>query len=252
MQGWRMGKAPSLPLEPVGYTAPLSSSPSGSPTSPNFSIDQCIVETEESYDDLADFGGTYPKGVDQQQGGGSLRRKTSKMFNGGGTSGAGSPSRPHNLRHSLSTSSIRSSVSTTPERAPLASVGMNDYPSLPVAKPKPLPSQPAASPSSRSNGTPTSIKTSAGSNSRSGSPLPPQAGRIDLGTALLRASHAENQRGTADLLAIMEKSGEWGFSYTDVILPVKVWYGDRDDKISEKSEHNRPFRSLSSSTVGSY
>jgi len=34
----------------------------------------------------------------------------------------------------------------------------------------------------------------------------------------------------------MEKSGEWGFSYTDVTSPVKVWYGDKDDKISEKSE----------------
>jgi hypothetical protein len=33
----------------------------------------------------------------------------------------------------------------------------------------------------------------------------------------------------------MKKTNEWGFSYTDVKLPVKVWYGDRDEKINEKS-----------------
>lgn len=66
--------------------------------------------------------------------------------------------------------------------------------------------------------------------------------RADFGTALLRACHAENRGGTADLLAIMRKSSEWGFAYTDVDLPVKVWYGDRDEKINEKSACPAPFR----------
>lgn len=59
--------------------------------------------------------------------------------------------------------------------------------------------------------------------------------RGDFAATLLRACHAENRGGTADLLAIMRKSSEWGFAYTDVTLPVKVWYGDRDEKINEKS-----------------
>jgi len=62
------------------------------------------------------------------------------------------------------------------------------------------------------------------------------SGRAEFGTALLRACHAENRGGTADLLAVMRKSSEWGFSYTDVALPVRVWYGDRDEKINEKSQ----------------
>lgn len=62
------------------------------------------------------------------------------------------------------------------------------------------------------------------------------SGRVDLGTALLRASHAENQGATADLLAIMERSGARGFAYTDIQAPVRIWYGSSDEKISEKSK----------------
>ena len=55
-----------------------------------------------------------------------------------------------------------------------------------------------------------------------------------LASALLSASHAEALKGgSADLMAILERgdSRPWGFSYTDVRRPVKVWYGDRDDRI---------------------
>ncbi len=55
-----------------------------------------------------------------------------------------------------------------------------------------------------------------------------------LASAILSASHAEALKGgSADLMAILERgdSRPWGFSYTDVNQPVKVWCGDRDDRI---------------------
>jgi hypothetical protein len=56
-----------------------------------------------------------------------------------------------------------------------------------------------------------------------------------VATALLRASHKEAQKGLAnDLLSILERDAKpWGFSYADVRQKVKIWYGDKDEKISE-------------------
>ncbi|PVG03300.1 hypothetical protein CPB86DRAFT_749534 [Serendipita vermifera] len=56
-----------------------------------------------------------------------------------------------------------------------------------------------------------------------------------VATALLRASHKEAQKGLAnDLLSILERDAKpWGFSYADVRHKVKVWYGDKDEKIGE-------------------
>jgi len=56
-----------------------------------------------------------------------------------------------------------------------------------------------------------------------------------LGNALLAASHAESFRGThADLLQILNHNQKpWGFSYGDFPHPVRVWYGDKDEKIAE-------------------
>lgn len=57
---------------------------------------------------------------------------------------------------------------------------------------------------------------------------------ISHASALMRASHAEALKGsTQDLLAILERPGArpWGFSYTDVRKHVKVWYGDKDERI---------------------
>ncbi|KAG8766172.1 hypothetical protein FRC12_007045 [Ceratobasidium sp. 428] len=76
---------------------------------------------------------------------------------------------------------------------------------------------------------------------RSPQPAPPSSPRspnpnaktVTLASALLQASHAESLKGgTADLLSILERDSKpWGFSYADVRQPVRVWYGDRDDKI---------------------
>lgn len=56
-----------------------------------------------------------------------------------------------------------------------------------------------------------------------------------LGNALLAASHAESARGAHnDLLQILNhENHSWGFSYTSYPHGVKVWYGDKDEKIAE-------------------
>ena len=59
-----------------------------------------------------------------------------------------------------------------------------------------------------------------------------------LTTALLQASHAECEPGTTnDLLAIIlnRPHRPWGFDYTDLNNPVKIWWGSEDERISEKS-----------------
>ena len=57
----------------------------------------------------------------------------------------------------------------------------------------------------------------------------------NVATALLRASHKEAQKGISnDLLSILERDNRpWGFSYADVKHPVKLWYGNKDEKIPE-------------------
>ena len=56
-----------------------------------------------------------------------------------------------------------------------------------------------------------------------------------LGNALIAASHAESSNGThSDLLQILNRENySWGFSYAAYPHKVRVWYGDRDEKIAE-------------------
>ncbi|KAF8078412.1 hypothetical protein FPV67DRAFT_1465170 [Lyophyllum atratum] len=58
-----------------------------------------------------------------------------------------------------------------------------------------------------------------------------------LGNALIAASHAESAKGTHnDLLQILNHENHpWGFSYTSYPHHVKVWYGDKDEKIAENA-----------------
>lgn len=56
--------------------------------------------------------------------------------------------------------------------------------------------------------------------------------------ALMQASHAESLSGTtADLLSVVlgRDAKPWGFSYTDIRAPCKIWYGAEDERVSEKS-----------------
>lgn len=58
-----------------------------------------------------------------------------------------------------------------------------------------------------------------------------------LGNALIAAAHAESSRGThSDLLQILNHDQQpWGFSYAAYPHAVRVWYGDRDEKIAENA-----------------
>ncbi|OSD06058.1 hypothetical protein PYCCODRAFT_1431877 [Trametes coccinea BRFM310] len=58
-----------------------------------------------------------------------------------------------------------------------------------------------------------------------------------LGNALIAASHSESAKGThGDLLQILNHDRQpWGFSYTAYPHNVRIWYGDRDEKIAENA-----------------
>jgi hypothetical protein len=58
-----------------------------------------------------------------------------------------------------------------------------------------------------------------------------------LGNALIAASHAESAKGTHnDLLQILNHDNHpWGFSYSAYPHRVRVWYGDKDEKIAENA-----------------
>ncbi|KAG5648131.1 hypothetical protein DXG03_006085 [Asterophora parasitica] len=66
---------------------------------------------------------------------------------------------------------------------------------------------------------------------------PSSAYQAALGNALIAASHAESAKGTHnDLLQILNHDNHpWGFSYSSYPHDVKVWYGDRDEKIAENA-----------------
>lgn len=58
-----------------------------------------------------------------------------------------------------------------------------------------------------------------------------------LGNALIAASHAESARGTHnDFLQILNHDNRpWGFQYASYPHKVRVWYGDKDEKIAENA-----------------
>ena len=61
--------------------------------------------------------------------------------------------------------------------------------------------------------------------------------QAQLGNALIAASHAESSKGThGDLLQILNHDRlPWGFSYSAYPHSVRVWYGDRDERIAENA-----------------
>ncbi len=96
-----------------------------------------------------------------------------------------------------------------------------------AARPSPpyLPSSPRPSvpPSPTTTGRPSITATS--------------AYQAALGNALIVAAHAESSRGThSDLLQILNHDQQpWEFSYAAYPHNVRVWYGDRDEKIAENA-----------------
>lgn len=58
-----------------------------------------------------------------------------------------------------------------------------------------------------------------------------------LGNALIAASHSESSKGThTDLIQILNHDRQpWGYSYATYPHTVRVWYGDRDERIAESA-----------------
>jgi pimeloyl-ACP methyl ester carboxylesterase len=84
---------------------------------------------------------------------------------------------------------------------------------------------------------PSSPSLSAANSPFSTSIGPESAYQAALGNALIAASHSESAKGTHnDLLQILNHENHpWGFSYTSYPHHVKIWYGDRDEKIAENA-----------------
>ncbi|KAI0757162.1 hypothetical protein C8Q80DRAFT_81247 [Daedaleopsis nitida] len=74
-----------------------------------------------------------------------------------------------------------------------------------------------------------------GSKTPTPTPTSAQSFQASLGTALIAASHAESAKGThSDLLQILNHDRlPIGFSYATYPHNVRVWYGDRDERIAE-------------------
>lgn len=111
--------------------------------------------------------------------------------------------------------------------------------SSPKSSPYPTSQRHSANQSNRSNhrlsSPPPTSSTSTKVASASSFEVSPTSNGAALGNALLAASHAEASRGThADLLQILNHSQKpWGFSYQDFPHNVRVWYGEKDEKIAE-------------------
>ncbi|OCF36447.1 hypothetical protein I316_01696 [Kwoniella heveanensis BCC8398] len=87
---------------------------------------------------------------------------------------------------------------------------------------------------------PSMLSKTASSSSRSieGDYPPPAPTGPEFTLAVTQASHAECEPGTtSDLFSIVlnRDPRPWGFEYHDIKNSIKIWYGDEDDKISEKS-----------------
>ena len=98
----------------------------------------------------------------------------------------------------------------------------------------------ATSPSSPSLSRLQSPQTHSGSRTPTPAPTTPtsaQSFQVALGNALIAASHAESAKGTHnDLLQILNHDRlPWGFSYQTYPHDVRVWYGDRDERIAENA-----------------
>ena len=65
----------------------------------------------------------------------------------------------------------------------------------------------------------------------------PRNHHVALGNALIAASHSESSKGThTDLLQILNhENHSWGFSYSSYPHKVRVWYGDKDERIAENA-----------------
>lgn len=201
VQGWRLGKNPKFQAQGVGFDprAPLSSESTAS--SPIF----------------ADFAATLTL-FDESSAAGSRSRTASPSLVS-----------ESELDTSFGEEEPSTSFVSTPTQTRTQKI------SGAVGRPQPHLRLDTMSPRLTRKVSTSSRNTSIASPSiRSQLSTPKPATKLELGTALMRASHAESLKGgTSDLLAILQKTSKApDFAYSDVTRPVRVWHGLKDDKIS--------------------
>lgn len=245
IQGWRLGKPPTIMHDPIEFNhkAPVSSS----------SVEAAWVE-EELGDGASDAdnslsptlgGGNYPAGRVAVNGK-RLKPKSSRSFLGGifgtdrtpkssssSTSGSSRPGTSRSHTTPPSTISLGTSPSPTHGKAPrtrrasITSLASSMRRTPPPHHPTPT-SPLSADSSSISSPSPTIAVSPT-----SGIPIS-SLSSTELVKGLLRASYAESLKGTtSDLMVLLERTSKpWGFKYSDVETPVKIWQGEKDERIS--------------------
>ncbi|KAK4704443.1 replication factor C subunit 1, partial [Phenoliferia sp. Uapishka_3] len=247
MQAWRLGKPPTIIHNGIGYDHRAGiSSKDMSPSSPLLVLPGEFID--EEYDrsgnlvrsisgSLSDRDSTspttlYPSGrvaVD----GRPLKGKGSKTFLGGLFGSGGD--RLSKGSTSPDNASIRSFAS---QRPPVSTRRSFTPPSTlrpAMGSPGRHSSTMTTSISDTSLRSPTSQNSSSTATSPTSGPF--CLSGLELVNGLLRASHAESLKGsTSDLMVLLERTSKpWGFRYSDVGTAVKVWHGDKDDRISLSS-----------------
>ncbi|CEQ39173.1 SPOSA6832_00663, partial [Sporobolomyces salmonicolor] len=249
MQAWRLGKPPTLVHSPVGYDARAGKliSEAGPVNGRGGISRKASGNGGKSF-----LGGLFG-------GAGSGRDRTASMRSSTSDSGSDvaslrpSPSPSGGLsRRSSYFAASALSRSNPPLTSPLVDTSASTRTLASSGLPSPATPSPTRRQSLASFSTPRSPspshtpvlpRASSSLSLRPNSPAPPSASHHNstlsasaLTSGLLRASHAESLAGsTSDLLVLLERtSGKkgLGFEYKDVERPVKVWYGDKDDRIS--------------------
>lgn len=211
VQAWKLGKPPSLAVKPVGFNprAPLSSESAAS--SPVFAT---FAEDGEDDDDETNLPTARPVPNLRSISPSSSIASSLDQVVAPRSQRSTAPTRMESLQRRKGSKGLfggmigssKASLAATSGVSPSASSAVSDAGER--------------LPAHRQIGFSSSIGT--------------EAGAIELGAALLRASHAESLRGgTSDLMAILERNNKPpGFAYRDIERPVRVWHGLKDEKIS--------------------
>lgn len=254
MQSWRLGKPPTIVHAPVGYDKRAGISSNDEPSSPSFALwDEGAKVDEDDFDRVSEYGSVrsgessatvYPAGRVAVNGR-PLRAKSSFLGGLFGSSKAES-GEGKTMKRSASYSAASSSNGRLPlprTSTPPSTFSRSSSSSKTPTRRSSTISSSSSGPSSyglsSSTLPPASSSRDSSYSSPSSSPIPTPTSLSgnDLANGLLRASHAESLRGgTSDLMVILERTSKpWGFKYSDVKTPVKVWHGDKDERISLSS-----------------
>lgn len=247
MQAWRLGKPPTItPAAASPSAAMAAGKPSTSPTNGSVPSTRSLsAGLEDDEFDRASVRSNDSGKRPASRNGKPLKPKGSKSFLGGMFGGqegrslkaSGDKSDANSLRPSVATEGqgrrssyfVNSASNGTPSSStrggPLSPSLNGDF--SPDRRASTLSSSSALA----------SLSSSPGSSPAPNPPAVTLSG-TDLANGLLRASHAESLHGsTSDLMVILARTANSTSAgsmvpYSEVASPVKVWWGDRDDRIS--------------------